>query len=372
MSERVGIGVVGAGSIGVRGALMHLCLDDVQDRVRLAAVCDPAPGRAQAAAEKFGVAKAYESYEDLLADPDVHAITLGTPIGLHFEQGLAAIKAGKHIHFNKTMTTTAEEANILIREAEAAGVKLVSSPGQMTRPDNLHIRRLIKEGAIGQLAWASVGAAFGNYHETEGQRTGNDPLTNVSPVWYWRKPGGGPMYDMTVYGLHTLTGVLGPVKRVTGMSGVLIPEREFKGESYKVDADDNTFAILDFGANVYAFIYGAAVGFIDAGFGQPSYYGTKGSITGLKLNGNLIDYPGRELSPEHYKQGRHITGPHRSLDEAHVFEDIMQLVEYVRVGTEPFARADHAAHVIEVIEGVYNAAESGQVQTLKTTFKQFD
>ncbi|HJN16054.1 MAG TPA: gfo/Idh/MocA family oxidoreductase, partial [Armatimonadota bacterium] len=62
MSDRIGIGIVGAGSIGIRGALQHLCLDDVQDRVYQAAVCDPVRGRAQAAAEKYSVASAYESY----------------------------------------------------------------------------------------------------------------------------------------------------------------------------------------------------------------------------------------------------------------------------------------------------------------------
>src|SRR5438128_11441499 len=113
MKDSVGIGVVGAGSIGIRGALQHLCLDDVQDRVRLAAVCDPVPGRAQAAAEKYHVARAYEAYEALLADPAVDAVTLGSPIGLHYEQALQAIQAGKHVHFNKTMTTTAQEATHL-------------------------------------------------------------------------------------------------------------------------------------------------------------------------------------------------------------------------------------------------------------------
>src|SRR5262245_29726493 len=168
MSGRIGIGVVGAGSIGIRGALQHLCLDDVQDRIHLAAVCDPAPGRAQAAAEKYNVTKAYEGYEDLLADPDVHAVTLGSPIGIHYEQGLLALQAGKHIHFNKTMTTTTAEANHLIEEAATRGLKLVSSPGQMLRPQNLRIRKLIQEGALGQLAWAATGAAFGSYHEREG------------------------------------------------------------------------------------------------------------------------------------------------------------------------------------------------------------
>ncbi len=47
MTERLGIGVVGAGAIGIRGALRHLSQPDVGDRVRLAAICDPVPGRAK-------------------------------------------------------------------------------------------------------------------------------------------------------------------------------------------------------------------------------------------------------------------------------------------------------------------------------------
>jgi predicted dehydrogenase len=188
-SEPLGMGVVGAGSIGIRGALMHLCLSDVQNRVRLAGVCDPVSGRARAAAEKFGVARAYEALDDLLADPDVGAVTLCSPIGLHYEQGLAAICAGKHVHFNKTMTTTADEATHLIEEARRRGVRLVASPGQMLQAPNRRIRRLIQEGALGKLAWASTGAAFGSYHEKESIRTGTDVLSNVNPAWYWQKPG---------------------------------------------------------------------------------------------------------------------------------------------------------------------------------------
>lgn len=351
---------------------MHLSLPDVQDMVHLAAVCDPAPGRATAAAEKFGVRSAYETYADLLADPNVHAITLGTPIGMHFDQGMAAIAAGKHVHFNKTMTTTAEEAKILIDAAREHGIKLVASPGQMTRPDNREIRRIVRNGELGKLAWASVGAAFGNYHEEEGVRKGDDPLSNINPAWYWRKPGGGPLYDMTVYGLHTLTGILGPAKRVTGMSGILIFEREFKGEMYPTDADDNSLAILDFGGSTLAFIYGTAVGGIDAEFGRPSFYGTKGTITGGNLNGSPLPFPGDDDGLSHYVRGRHIQGVHREMGEAHVFEDIMQLVDYVANGTLPNASAEHAAHVIEIIEKVYLASETGQTQTLTTEFEDRD
>lgn len=371
MKSRIGIGIVGAGSIGIRGAMQHLCLPDVQDRVLQAAVCDPVPGRAQAAAEKYGVKRAYERYEDLLSDPEVDAITLGSPIGLHYEQALLAIQAGKHIHFNKTMTTTTQEATHLIEEAASRGVKLVSSPGQMLRPQNQRIRQLVQEGALGRLAWAATGAAFGAYHEKEGLRQGDDVLSNINPAWYWRKPGGGPLYDMTVYGLHTLTGVLGSAKRVTAMSGVGVPTREFRGESYPVDADDNTLMLLDFGDTVFAFVYGTIAGTLTQ-FGQPDFYGTKGSVVGMKYNGSPLDYPGRDLA-ESAKQGGnvllpHVVGPHRDLDEAHVFEDIMQLVDWVREDIPSICTAEHARHVVEIIEAGYRAAETGQTQTLTTSF----
>ena len=58
----------------------------------------------------------------------------------------------------------------------------------------------------------------------------------------------------------------------------------------------------------------------------------------------------------------------RTIDEAHVFEDIMQLVDLVREGKPTAVTAEHARHVIEIIEAAYAAAETGQTQVLKTTF----
>ena len=54
-----------------------------------------------------------------------------TPIGLHYQQGRQALLAGKHIHFNKTMTTTVAEATELIELAGARGLKIVASPGEV-------------------------------------------------------------------------------------------------------------------------------------------------------------------------------------------------------------------------------------------------
>lgn len=359
----LGLGVVGAGSIGIRAALAHFSCEDVQDRVTLAAVCDPVPGRAEAAAGKYGVASHSEAYEALLDNPKVDLVTICSPIGLHYEQGLMAIEAGKHIHFNKTITVTADESLDLIAKAEKRGVKIVASPGQMTRPALREVRRRVQEGELGQLAWAVTGAAFGSYHEQEGLRQGSDVLSNINPAWYWRKPGGGPLYDMTVYGLHSLTGVLGPAKRVTGMSACAIKEREFRGEMYACDAEDNTLMVLDFGGGVFSFVYGTFAGAVSEWSG-PSFFGTKGSIVGLKHNGEPI-----VADAGYHPFGPHVTGVHAGMEEAHVFEDMMQLVDWIRDdNAKPIATAEHAAHVVEIIEAALRSAETGQAQTLKTSF----
>lgn len=369
MAAPIRIGVLGAGSIGIRGALIHLAVGDYQDRLTLAAVCDTVPGRAAAAADRFGVPQHFDDYDEMLRRGDIDAITIGTPIGLHYEQGLKAIAAGKHLHFNKTMTTTTEEADDLIARAAAAGVQVVASPGQMLRPHLQRIKKLIGDGAIGQLAWAVTGAAFGSYHEQERVRQGDDVLSNINPAWYWRKPGGGPLYDMTVYGLHALTGILGPARRVTAVSGNLVKEREFRGEPFTCDCDDNTAMLIDFGSAVFAFGYGTAAGNLITAFGTPTFFGLKGNITGFQLNGEAFDYPGREASD---RLGMNAALPHfnerHPIEEFHVFEDIMQLVDLLREGTPTVSTAEHARHVIEIIEACYRAAETGRTQELRTTF----
>ena len=144
---------------------------------------------------------------------------------------------------------------------------------------------------------------------------------------------------------------------------------------YPSDADDNTLLLLDFGATLFAFVYGTFAGTLTE-FGQPSLYGSKGSIIGLKWNGQPLDYPGR-AEADAARQGAnillpHVVGQHRELDEAHVFEDIMQLVDLVREGTPTPSTAEHARHVIEIIEAGYRAAETGQTQGLRTTFRALD
>ena len=231
----------------------------------------------------------------------------------------------------------------------------------MLFPHNQRLRRLILEGALGRLAWAITGTSgAGDYHMGEEFRTGQDILTDVNPAWYFRKPGGGPQYDVTVYCLHILTGILGPARRITALSGLQIPERDYHGQKLACDMDDSTLLLLDFGEAFHAMVYACTAGSVTQGF-QPSIFGSKGAIVGTKFGDRDLKLAD-DLSP-------HVSGEHVALRESHVFEDMMQLVDWVRDGRPSIAGAEHARHVVEIIEAGYRAAETGERQDLQTTFQ---
>jgi predicted dehydrogenase len=378
--NKVRLGIVGAGTISLR-ILRHLVQPDVAERVSLAAICDPVPGRAQGVAHKFGIGRWSTEYNEILECGEVDALTIASPISFHYEQVRQALLAGKHVHCNKTLATTVGEAEELIRLARERNLRLVPSPGEMLRPHNQYIKETIRSGKIGTLCWAACGAAFGTYHQDEAERQGGDVLSNIDPSWYFRKPGGGPLYDMTVYALTALTGILGTVLRVTALSGARVKEREFRGQLVPCDADDNTVMLLDFGDNLFAFAYGTASGSLTHGF-NGSYFGTGGTIMGLTLNGKPLDYPGAEIARQapggsgvewqYQNVGNqwllpHINESHRDLPEQHVFEDIMQLVDWVTEGKASLVTAEHATHVIDIIESAYRASSTGQTQALSTS-----
>lgn len=379
MSENrdpVRLGIVGVGALTLRAVLPHLTQTDVGSAVVVEALCDPVLDRAQQAAARYGVPKSYAALEELLADDAVDAVSIASPIGLHAAQGMQALAAGKHVHFNKTMSTTVAEADALVALAEAKDLRIVASPGEVLRPQLDATRRLIADGAIGRLSWAICGCAFGRYHEQEEPERFEAGGQPIDPTWYFKRPGGGPLYDMTAYALHALTSVLGPAEAVTAMSGVVVPVREFAGRSITPEMDDNTVLLLQFPGGALAVAHGTAGGTIIDDFAAGCYFGTEGEIRGLLLNGEPFDFGGRELTthaPSHDWDAQmavlpHVVGPHRRMPESHVFEDIMQLVDWIRDGTASPVNAVHARHVIDIIESGYRSAESGRREPLTTSF----
>lgn len=375
--RKMGIGVAGCGSTGIQSVCQHTVFPDECELVYTAAVMDPVPGRAKYVAEKFNVPKYYEDYDELLADPDVELVTLASPIGVHFEQGMKAIRAGKHVHFNKTMCLTAEEATAMIDEAAKYGVKLVSSPGQMTSPALRRMRKAILTGEIGIPSW-TIGGSEGvlYWHCWQPNRDFGNGMEKIDPTWYFKQPAGGPIWDCTVYALHAMTGIYGPAKRVTAFSGQRVKEFEFDGRKIESEVDDSTQMILDFGDAFYGVIYTSLKGDFGNynGFGTITF-GTEGRIMDGKIVGKngevqLYDPSKMDLNFVRANMGLpHLNDHQVTLGESHIFEDINQLSEWAQGGKPAAGTAEHARHVIEVIGAAYESARTGRAVELKTSFE---
>ena len=111
-------------------------------------------------------------------------------------------------------------------------------------------------------------------------------------------------------------------------------------------------------------------------FGAGTYFGTRGTIEGVLLNGTPFDFPGRELTahapPTDWNAQMctlpAVVGLHRELPEAHVFQDIMELVVAVGSGEPSRVGVDQARHVIDIIESGYRSSATGATQELTTSF----
>jgi predicted dehydrogenase len=384
MGRQIKVGLAGLGSLAQRGILPHTFLDDAREKIDPVAVCDNVPGRADAVAEKWRWREAYTDYEDMLAHADIEAVFIATPIPAHYPQVMAALQAGKHVYVQKSMTTTLAEADDVVRAARAKGLTLCASPGEMLRPPWPQIKSLVQEGVLGRVYWALAGMQSGG-HEYEGFRTEDDVLSNVDPTWYY-KPGGGPVYDMAVYCLHELTGILGSVRRVSAMSGIGLPVRQWKDRAIDVEMDDNTLMLLDFGDSRFAYCFGANC----RGGPLPrlAIFGSEGEVhTAVPERrpaaaGTAARSPARGYGAATTVTGRNVeggerqldlpempyrVGAHREIGEAHGYADLMHFIDCILEGRDPIPSGEHARHVVEIIEKAYQSAREGRTLELVTT-----
>ncbi len=150
VTEPVGFGVIGAGIVG--GA-WHAHVYARHPRARLVAVCDLDERRAAEVAERCGGAAVYTDYRELLARPDIAAVSVATPDFAHREIAVAAAEAGKHILVEKPLATTVADAEAILEAARRAGVKLMVDFHNRANPPFVAARRSIRAGEIGRPAY---------------------------------------------------------------------------------------------------------------------------------------------------------------------------------------------------------------------------
>jgi xylose dehydrogenase (NAD/NADP) len=157
-------------------------------KVDLVAVASRDRGRAESYARHWQIPRAYESYDELLADPDIEAVYISLPNTLHCEWSIRALRAGKHVLCEKPLTRHPAEAAAVFDEAERAQRLLSEAFMYRHNPQARRLKALVTDGAIGDLRL--VRSAFGY------------PLYNRDNIRLQPDLEGGALMDVGCYCVH--------------------------------------------------------------------------------------------------------------------------------------------------------------------------
>ena len=179
------IGVLGAARIAPP-ALIKPARENSDVVVAAVAARDVSRGRAFAA--KHGIARVHDSYETLLADPDIDAVYNPLPNGLHGKWTRAALAAGKHVLCEKPFTANAAEAREIAELAAQSDRVVMEAFHYRYHPLTLRIEEIIASGELGKLQRVEAALCF--------------PLPRSSDIRYNYSLAGGATMDAGCYAIH--------------------------------------------------------------------------------------------------------------------------------------------------------------------------
>ena len=235
----VRIGVLGAAAIARRKMLPAILAEPAAE---LVAVASRSLDRARALTAEFG-GEPVAGYPALLARPDVDAVYLPLPTGLHAHWARQALLAGKHVLVEKPLTPALAEAEELVELARQRRLQLSENFAFVEHAQHRQLRELLDAGVLGELR--AISADFGI------------PPLPATDIRYDPALGGGALLDTGVYPIRAATMLLGARLAVAGSVAYRPPAAAVDlGGSVLLAAPDGTSATLGFGfAHAYRCAY---------------------------------------------------------------------------------------------------------------------
>ncbi|EHK85626.1 dehydrogenase-like protein [Saccharomonospora azurea SZMC 14600] len=319
------MGVIGIGIIGRRHVQRLL---SGAAAAELVAVADTDTEAATAVAAEHGT-EAAGSVAELLARPDVDAVVVAVPSGLHAEVAVAALDAGKHVLLEKPIEVTVAGADE-IRAAEARSRKTLSVVSQRRfAAENRFLHHAIREGALGRVTAATVEVALWRSQEYFD-----------SGAWRgtWKLDGGGALMNQGVHLVDLALWLLGDVEEVYAHTGLLAHERIEVEDTVTVTARTRDSALLTFLATTTA-------------------YGEIPIRMAIMGDGGSVVTESERIT--HYTSRTHPELP--ELPE--VDQQLAQLTDFVtavRGGTTPLVTSAQARAAVAFIESVYTSGRTGR------------
>lgn len=340
------LGVVGVGDVAARDYLPEI--SRLAPEAVLVALAGAREERAREVASRIGVSR-HVGFASLLGSDDVQAIVNLTPAPLHEEVSAAAIAAGRPVYSEKPLALTAEAARSLGAAAAARGVVLAAAPSVLVFPQVRMVREQLASGRLGPPVAAS-GAVFGGVPPWEGYAS--DPSVYFSEAV-------GPLVDLGVYPLHALTGLLGPVRRVGAAGrrtreGFEVLDGPARGTRIPVVADDVSVLTLELEGGVLATVH-ASFASSPSAAPELEVLCERGAVTC-----SLLD----PTAPVRVREGDgwiELAVPaERAAGPDHIL-GVRHFVRCVRGWERPILTAEHAAHVLDVIEAARRAKDEGRI-----------
>jgi len=262
--------VIGIGDIATRRVIPAI---QAEPRSRLYGLVTRDPAKAAA----YGV-RVWETLEQALADPEVHAVYVGTPVFLHAPQTVQSLRAGKHVLCEKPMAMSESEARIMLRAADEGGKTFGVAYYRRSYPKVQRAKQLLGSGAIGRPVLAELTCHA--WFDGQGSRS-----WLVDPA----KAGGGPLFDIASHRIDVLNYLFGQPLQVTAQLSNVV-------HHYAVE--DNATVMIEYAGGVR--------GVVDVRWhskvirDECRIRGTDGEMELSPLNGPDLVYPsGSENLPAH-------------------------------------------------------------------------
>jgi len=321
-------GIIGAGDIARKQTARAI---GTLPSARLQAVMRRDLQAARAFAQEFGAATAYSQVEEVLADPEIDAVYIATPVHLHAQQTIAAAEAGKHILVEKPMALSTAECRAMLTACRQHGVRLMVCYYQRFNARHIKLRELVADGAIGRVTMAQA----------------RQVLLYPPAPGLWRQSreqaGGGALMDLGVHGIDTLRFILGEVETVSAQVATL---------AFDYPVDDTATLLLGF--------RGGIQGVVSVAFSVPSVEevdylevcGTGGRLWTAPLHAKDSQGTLRLSTPQGSQQYAFEQSTHQALIEA--FDHSLEKGDPVPVPGEEGLQG------LAVVEAAYASARTGQ------------
>lgn len=358
------LGIIGCGNI----AQTYLRNADLFSGLRIEACADLNISRASDMAVEFGIHAM--TVDELLSTNNVDLIINLTNPASHFDVCMLCLQAGKHVYTEKPLATSFLEGKKLVEEAQSRGLFIGSAPDTFLGAAGRRARKLMDADAIGRPV---TGTAFMLGHGME--------HVHPDPQFYYQA-GAGPLFDMGPYYLSMLVNLLGPVSRVVGMSVIGENERQItadgpkKNSTFTVGIETTVLSVLQF-KNGTIVSFGTSWDVYRHSNHPIELHGTKGSmrLPDPDTFGGDVSLSYRGSAWEHFQSEDQLFGKMNwPIDKPTIANyrmlAVADIAHCLNDSIKPICSAEHALHVLETMEAIASATQSGCAITLQTSTSQ--